>query len=109
MDWRAVRDGLIAYEQQDKSLRMIGVETLIISFGVGVGSKSLEVGIITFLIASILWFIPIIGTIMSVVCSLVYGYIAYAIANIVGLSIVLCVVLGIFVFLGRLGAHFVVQ
>ena len=105
MDWRSVRDGLLAYENYEKSLKLIAGESLFIAVMVAAIQESLNVGIGTFFVSLMLWYLPIIGTFMVVVFSACYAYIGCMIVSMVSGSIGVGIIIAIFIFMASIGLH----
>lgn len=103
--WGQVRDGLVAYETSKKFGAVMFWENLIASVIIGFLSQSLWGGVISFIAIMIAWSLPIIGTIMMIAVSGVYGFFVYNILNTFHVHPALCFGATVLAFLFSYNSH----
>lgn len=74
---RGIISGLIKYEWIVESWRLITLESILLGVIIGAIFSDFGIGVIAIVVSEILFFVPIIGTILSFLFCLVYGYLAY--------------------------------
>ena len=74
---RGTISGLIKYEWTVESWRLITLESILLGVIIGAIFSDFGIGVIAIVVSEILFFVPIIGTILSFLFCLIYGYLAY--------------------------------
>lgn len=105
MMWSQIRDGLHAYEVSKRFGPVMFWETVVASCIIGGINNSLWVGVIAFLGILIAWSLPLIGTIMMVTVSGLYGYLVWEILRLFGVHSALCFLGLALTFLVAFGSH----
>ncbi len=110
---QGVKKGMLSYDVAQMGYGTIVKESLILSIICAIAitvntggtfSSGIGIAMASFCIITVLWFIPIIGILMAVACSIIWGL---AIGSIASYFLSAAgIIVGIFAFLISMSAHF---